>query len=52
MQPVINVQHIVYAAVDKEEEEPLNIREDSDEMNDPDDDESYKSCNEDQQNAQ
>ena len=52
MQPDINVQQIVQAAVDIEEEEPLNIREDSDEMNDADDDDSYKSCNEDQQNAQ
>jgi|LakMenEpi03Aug12_release.lakeMendotaPanAssembly.Ray.scaffolds.fasta_scaffold795083_2 hypothetical protein len=33
------------------EEEVLNIRDDSDEMNDGDDDDSYRSCNDEQQNA-
>ncbi len=34
------------------EEEALNIRDDSDEMNDGDDDDSYRSCNEEEPNAQ
>ena len=49
-----NPVQIMQAAVEIEEEEALNIRDDSDggEMNDGDDDDSYRSCNDDQQNAQ
>ena len=51
MQPDHNAVQIMQAAVDVEEEEPLNIRDNSGEINDGDDDDSYKSCNEDQPNA-
>ena len=53
MQPDHNVIQIIQPPVEIEEEQPLNIRDDDDsgEMNDGDDDDSYKSCNEEQQNA-